>query len=238
MTEERGTMAEPLLESLGAALKSSAQLAVAQLKAGLPISLEALYQQAETLLAQVSWHGPKEPGSVWAVRAGELISLQGPNFSLTLTSTSLVLPELLSMLRNGPNAWIVEQEQQAWVVSDQGEVIAQAALQERLERALSGWEEGQARLNCLPPALGRPVDSPLEVETWMEGLLEASRWAAAPARPKAPRCSGCQQPVPAQARFCPHCGKALASPACPRCHTPLPPQARFCSACGQALGKP
>ena len=36
-------------------------------------------------------------------------------------------------IRNAPNAWIVEQEQQAWVVSDQGEVIAQAALEERLE---------------------------------------------------------------------------------------------------------
>ena len=225
MTEEKGTMAEHVLESLGAALKASAQVAVARLKAGDRLSLEDLYHQGEALLARISWGGAEESESVWAVRAGELTSLQGPNFSLTMTSNSLVLPELLSMVRDGAGGWIVEQDQ------------VEPELAERLEQALARWEEGQARLNCLPAPPPRPAKFGLEAEAWMESLFEAARWAAKSADAQAPGCSGCHRPVPAQARFCPHCGKALASPTCPRCHNPLPPQARFCGACGQMVAK-
>lgn len=51
-------------------------------------------------------------------------------------------------------------------------------------------------------------------------------------------CPNCQTANPDYARFCLHCGSALAPAApvtCPRCQTGLPADARFCLRCGLAL---
>jgi membrane protease subunit (stomatin/prohibitin family) len=49
-------------------------------------------------------------------------------------------------------------------------------------------------------------------------------------------CPGCQSAVAADSRFCPRCGRQLATTTrCARCQADLPAGARFCSACGQAV---
>ena len=48
-------------------------------------------------------------------------------------------------------------------------------------------------------------------------------------------CPHCQTENPAGARFCFHCGAALA-PRCTNCETELPAGARFCMNCGQPVG--
>ncbi|MGH7348915.1 MAG: zinc ribbon domain-containing protein, partial [Candidatus Rokuibacteriota bacterium] len=49
-------------------------------------------------------------------------------------------------------------------------------------------------------------------------------------------CPGCQSAVAVDSRFCPRCGRQLATLArCARCQAELPVGARFCSACGQAV---
>ena len=51
-----------------------------------------------------------------------------------------------------------------------------------------------------------------------------------------PPCPSCEQPNPAGAQFCMHCGGKLTSPAnCPQCSTELQEEARFCTACGVAV---
>ncbi len=53
-----------------------------------------------------------------------------------------------------------------------------------------------------------------------------------------PRCPECHNPVPQDARFCPHCGHQLVVfQQCPQCGKNLPPHARFCSRCGAAVEK-
>ena len=47
------------------------------------------------------------------------------------------------------------------------------------------------------------------------------------------RCGSCDQDSPGGARFCMHCGDALAS-ACRSCGVPMPEEARFCPGCGSA----
>jgi membrane protease subunit (stomatin/prohibitin family) len=49
-------------------------------------------------------------------------------------------------------------------------------------------------------------------------------------------CPGCQATVAADNRFCPRCGRQLATAVrCARCQTELPGGARFCPSCGQAV---
>src|SRR6266849_6016974 len=49
-------------------------------------------------------------------------------------------------------------------------------------------------------------------------------------------CPGCQAAVAADSRFCPRCGRQIATTTlCARCQAELPAGARFCSACGQAV---
>jgi membrane protease subunit (stomatin/prohibitin family) len=47
-------------------------------------------------------------------------------------------------------------------------------------------------------------------------------------------CPDCKNPVPADAKFCPHCGhQQLVFRQCYNCGKNMPPQARFCPQCGQ-----
>src|SRR5687768_2907414 len=49
-------------------------------------------------------------------------------------------------------------------------------------------------------------------------------------------CASCETELPAEARFCLHCGvKQEAASRCTACQTELPPEARFCFSCGQPV---
>lgn len=52
-------------------------------------------------------------------------------------------------------------------------------------------------------------------------------------------CRNCNQPVPENSKFCPHCGTAVSDQTviCANCKTENPAQAKFCKNCGRALGK-
>jgi predicted amidophosphoribosyltransferase len=71
----------------------------------------------------------------------------------------------------------------------------------------------------------------------MPGMLARSLGTELAGAPAATvTCAGCQAAVAADSRFCPRCGRQLATVArCTRCQAELPAGARFCSACGQAV---
>jgi len=49
-------------------------------------------------------------------------------------------------------------------------------------------------------------------------------------------CPSCEQPNPAGAQFCMHCGNKMTGPAnCPQCDAQLQKEASFCNACGVAI---
>ncbi|MFL7807290.1 MAG: zinc-ribbon domain-containing protein, partial [Anaerolineae bacterium] len=50
------------------------------------------------------------------------------------------------------------------------------------------------------------------------------------------KCPQCQTENAAGARYCYHCGAALAT-RCANCQTELPAEARFCMNCGQPVGE-
>ena len=60
--------------------------------------------------------------------------------------------------------------------------------------------------------------------------------AAPAAQPAGAACSGCGNPVPAGAKFCPNCGQPQTAPQarfCMGCGAKLEPGAKFCPECGQ-----
>ena len=71
----------------------------------------------------------------------------------------------------------------------------------------------------------------------MPGMLAKSLGTDLAGTPAATvSCPGCQSAVAADSRFCPRCGRQLATATrCARCQAELPAGARFCSACGQAV---
>jgi membrane protease subunit (stomatin/prohibitin family) len=51
------------------------------------------------------------------------------------------------------------------------------------------------------------------------------------------KCAECDHPIPADARFCPHCGhQQLVLGQCVSCGKNIPPNARFCPKCGIPVG--
>jgi subtilisin family serine protease len=61
---------------------------------------------------------------------------------------------------------------------------------------------------------------------------QPDRSAATPA-PNRPACSYCDYYMPADANFCPQCGRPVHNPAtCTRCYSPLRPEAKYCGHCG------
>ena len=65
-------------------------------------------------------------------------------------------------------------------------------------------------------------------------FAESVRGSAPEGRaPEAAQCPDCKRTVPAEARFCPHCGhQVLVHDQCGQCGKNLPPGARFCPRCG------
>ncbi len=51
-------------------------------------------------------------------------------------------------------------------------------------------------------------------------------------KPLSELCPGCNQPIPAGAKFCHHCGRKLGGAPCVKCGAELAPGAKFCPACG------
>jgi len=70
--------------------------------------------------------------------------------------------------------------------------------------------------------------------------LRPQRGAGARAAPQEINCPDCKNPIPKDARFCPHCGhQQVIFDQCVNCGKNLPPNARFCPKCGhQADEKP
>jgi membrane protease subunit (stomatin/prohibitin family) len=70
-------------------------------------------------------------------------------------------------------------------------------------------------------------------------FAEAFRGGPAPqTAPETAPCTGCRQPVPSSAKFCPHCGQPqLLFQKCASCGEDLTPNARFCARCGRPAGE-
>ncbi len=63
--------------------------------------------------------------------------------------------------------------------------------------------------------------------------LRPQRGAGARAAPQEINCPDCKNPIPKDARFCPHCGhQQLVFDQCVNCGKNLPPNAKFCPKCG------
>ena len=59
---------------------------------------------------------------------------------------------------------------------------------------------------------------------------------AKPGAPQTTLCAECQNPIPADSKFCPHCGhQQLIFQQCAKCGKNLPPTAKFCPRCGHAV---
>lgn len=59
-----------------------------------------------------------------------------------------------------------------------------------------------------------------------------------PAQTATATCPSCQATVPANAKFCPNCGKPMAGPVpCPKCGHNNAPGAKFCTNCGNDLSQ-
>ena len=48
-------------------------------------------------------------------------------------------------------------------------------------------------------------------------------------------CCFCGSRIPRETKFCPTCGKSLASPTCTKCNTVNAPGNKFCMSCGEKL---
>jgi membrane protease subunit (stomatin/prohibitin family) len=67
-----------------------------------------------------------------------------------------------------------------------------------------------------------------------EALRSQTGGSAGPAPQQAANCPDCKNPVPTDARFCPHCGhQQVVFHQCTTCGKNLPPNAKFCPKCGQ-----
>ena len=81
-----------------------------------------------------------------------------------------------------------------------------------------------------------------EIATISQERLQSPTVATASSTASTVLCISCGQPMPAHARFCPHCGAAQegaqkAMRPCPHCGQLIPESARFCEHCGKPVSE-
>ncbi|MDJ0854402.1 MAG: SPFH domain-containing protein [Desulfobacterales bacterium] len=110
------------------------------------------------------------------------------------------------------------------VIEDMNKLMQMKAAMAMEKAAASGGEAGAgmgAGIGLMLPAM---------FAQHFGGATGANEPAADPAH-----CAECRGAIPADARFCPHCGhQQLVFRQCIHCGKNLTPNARFCSRCGQA----
>lgn len=106
-------------------------------------------------------------------------------------------------------------------------------LKYKAAHALEGMGEGGGAAGQ-----GMGLAAGLGVGAMLPGMIFAQNQGAggagaAPAAKGGVFCVGCHNDIPADARFCPRCGKqAVVAMRCLKCSADLPPDARFCLKCG------
>jgi membrane protease subunit (stomatin/prohibitin family) len=84
--------------------------------------------------------------------------------------------------------------------------------------------------------LGAGVGIGAAMVSAMKGAFDPQAGGQQPAaQAQGATCPNCNAVVPAGSKFCPGCGKPLATSFCPECGGALPAGARFCPACGKDL---
>lgn len=93
-----------------------------------------------------------------------------------------------------------------------------------------------AALDALRNEQAGPASEDLEAMIAAKVRLLRSASATTPSDTSTPTCSTCGPRPEADAVFCSHCGRRLAtSPACGRCGAALIPESRFCEGCGRPV---
>jgi membrane protease subunit (stomatin/prohibitin family) len=104
-------------------------------------------------------------------------------------------------------------------------------ISQAVQQAQTGVQAGAAAPPAAAPASGSPSGEAPAAGSSAGGGSATAVGAGV--------CPQCHASVPAEAKFCPACGAAIAGPAlCPACHQKTPPGAKFCPHCGTKLASP
>lgn len=261
MSHSRGTLPDPIAESLASGLEQTTRLVLTELRSGLSgaqASLEGFFGQADQLAGAVQWEREPSEDEWWAVRTDDLIALGSPGGFRLVRSPRSVTCQELSVSREPEGALAVGAGEESWVVRADGVVLSARAVEEGFEQSSERLERGLQKLSefsgARAPMPGAPSGDWLsellgEAGPLAARLLEAGPLGARPleagppsAQPAAPvpgqaastLCPDCRSPLTPGARFCSQCGHKLGS-RCPGCQAPTLPEMRYCAQCGQRL---
>jgi len=113
---------------------------------------------------------------------------------------------------------------------------AARSMREAAEGGGGGGEGGGAAAAGMGMGVGAGLGMmmPGMIGAAMQGGQQGGQ--AAGQQPQGVPCPGCNNPVPAGAKFCPGCGQKMeTAKACPSCGNENPPQAKFCVNCGASM---